>query len=137
MLKEVNSSGDANNIDATRETLATDFMGFAFPTSAPEKLVPPVSVRKSITPDHLISLEDGRQYRTLKRHLTRLGLTPDQYRTKWRLPADYPMVAPNYSKQRSEMAHKIGLGRKAAAEKPTKAAAKSRGTGGRKRSRKG
>jgi predicted transcriptional regulator len=96
-----------------------------------------VPIRKSITPDHLISLQERRQCRALKRHLTKLGLTPEQYRAKWGLPADYPMTAPNYSKRRSELAHKIGLGRKAAAEKPTKAAAKNRGTGARKRSRKG
>ncbi len=61
----------------------------------PEKPTPRVPIRKTTTPDHLISLKDGKPYRTLKRHLARLGLTPDQYRTKWGLPADYPMVAPS------------------------------------------
>ena len=79
---------------------------------APEKPVPPVSIRKSITPDYLISLEDGRQYKSLKRHLSGYDLTPQQYREKWRLPSDYPMVAPNYAKQRSELAKALGLGRK-------------------------
>ncbi|MDB5558985.1 MAG: transcriptional regulator, MucR family, partial [Enterovirga sp.] len=68
-------------------------------------------IKKSITPDYLISLEDGRQYKSLKRHLSGRGLTPEQYRTKWGLPADYPMVAPSYAKQRSELAKALGLGR--------------------------
>src|SRR5918999_274080 len=76
----------------------------------PEKREPPVSIKKSITPDHLISLEDGRRYKSLKRHLTGRGLTPEQYREKWGLPRDYPMVAPNYAKQRSELAKSLGLG---------------------------
>ena len=72
---------------------------------------PPVPIKKSVTPDFLISLEDGRQYKSLKRHLTGRGLTPDQYRERWGLPRDYPMVAPNYAKQRSELAKALGLGR--------------------------
>jgi predicted transcriptional regulator len=74
------------------------------------KPAPPVPIRRSVTPDYLISLEDGKQYRSLKRHLTRLGLTPEQYREKWGLPRDYPMVAPNYSAKRSELARSFGLG---------------------------
>jgi predicted transcriptional regulator len=76
----------------------------------PEKREPPVSIRKSITPDFLISLEDGRRYKSLKRHLKGRGLTPEQYREKWGLPRDYPTVAPNYAKQRSELAKALGLG---------------------------
>jgi predicted transcriptional regulator len=76
-----------------------------------ERPVPPVSIKKSITADYLISLEDGRQYKSLKRHLSGRGLTPEQYRTKWGLPADYPMVAPSYAKQRSDLAKALGLGR--------------------------
>lgn len=76
----------------------------------PEKLVPIVPIKKSITPDFLISLEDGRRYKSLKRHLSGRGLTPAQYREKWGLPRDYPMVAPNYAKQRSELARALGLG---------------------------
>ena len=75
-----------------------------------ERPEPPVPIKKSITPDYLISLEDGRGYKSLKRHLTGRGLTPDQYRQKWGLPSDYPMVAPNYAKQRSELAKSLGLG---------------------------
>src|ERR671910_1287041 len=80
------------------------------PQAEPEKREPPVSIRKSITPDFLISLEDGQRYKTLRRHLTGRGLTPEQYREKWGLPRDYPMVAPNYAKQRSELAKALGLG---------------------------
>ena len=75
-----------------------------------EKPQPAVSIRKSITPDFLISLEDGKKYKTLKRHLGKLGLTAEEYRAKWGLPADYPMVAPNYAAKRSELARSSGLG---------------------------
>jgi predicted transcriptional regulator len=84
-----------------------------------EKPQPAVSIRKSITPDFLISLEDGKKYKTLKRHLGTLGLTAEEYRAKWGLPGDYPMVAPNYALRRSELARSSGLGqqrRKAAAK---------------------
>jgi predicted transcriptional regulator len=75
-----------------------------------EKQPPAVSIRKSITPDFLISLEDGRKYKALKRHLGSLGMSPADYRAKWDLPKNYPMVASNYSAQRSAMAKAIGLG---------------------------
>ena len=77
------------------------------------ELKPAVSIKKSVTDDYLICLEDGKKLKMLKRHLrTNYGMTPDEYRAKWSLPADYPMVAPNYAKQRSEFAKRIGLGRK-------------------------
>ena len=80
--------------------------------SASEPLKPAVPVKKSITPDYLICLEDGKKLKMLKRHLrSTYNLTPDEYRAKWGLPADYPMVAPNYAEQRSQFAKKIGLGR--------------------------
>jgi predicted transcriptional regulator len=80
-------------------------------------LQPAVPVRKSITPDYLICLEDGLKMKSLKRHLrTSFNMTPEDYRAKWNLPADYPMVAPNYAARRSEMAKAIGLGRKRSAE---------------------
>ena len=82
----------------------------ASPQTEPEKREPPVPIRKSITPDFLISLEDGHRYKSLRRHLTGRGLSPEQYREKWGLPPDYPMVAPNYAKKRSELAKSIGLG---------------------------
>ena len=78
-----------------------------------EKLEPAVPIKKSITPDFLISLEDGKRYKSLKRHLrTSYNMTPDQYRAKWGLAPDYPMVAPNYAKARSELAKTMGLGQK-------------------------
>jgi predicted transcriptional regulator len=82
------------------------------PTAKQEeaKPTPAVSIRKSITPDYLISLEDGKQYKSLKRHLTKLVLTPETYREKWDLPRDYPMVAANYAAKRSELAKSLGLG---------------------------
>jgi len=73
---------------------------------------PAVPIRRSVTPDYLICLEDGRRFKSLRRHLGGLGLTPEQYREKWKLPSDYPMVAPNYAAQRSALARKIGLGQK-------------------------
>ena len=78
-----------------------------------EVLVPAVPVRRSITPDFLICLDDGKKFKSLKRHLRNLGMTPDQYRERWSLPKDYPMVAPEYTATRSALAKKIGLGRKA------------------------
>jgi predicted transcriptional regulator len=86
-------------------------------TQEPERPAPPIPIKKSITSDYLISLEDGKQYKALKRHLTRLGLTPEQYRAKWGLPPGYPMVAPNYAKRRSEIASKMGLGQKRTGKK--------------------
>ena len=74
--------------------------------------VPAVSVRKSLAHDYLICLEDGKKFKSMKRHLSKLGMTPEQYRAKWGLASDYPMVAPAYAAQRSEMAKRIGLGRK-------------------------
>jgi predicted transcriptional regulator len=91
----------------------------------PEPLTPAVPIKKSVTPDFIISLEDGRRYKSLKRHLrTSYGMTPEQYRAKWGLPVDYPMVAPNYAKARSELAKTMGLGqkRKTAAKQRRKAA---------------
>lgn len=88
--------------------------GLGQPAPAPEKLPEPaVSVRSSVKPDHIVCLEDGKKLKMLKRHLmTHYNLTPDQYRQRWSLPADYPMVAPNYAERRRELAKKIGLGRK-------------------------
>jgi predicted transcriptional regulator len=80
---------------------------------APPVVEPPtpvVPVRRSVTPDYLICLDDGRRFKSLRRHLTALGMTPEQYRQKWNLPSDYPMVAPNYTAQRSAIAKNIGFG---------------------------
>lgn len=89
------------------------------PVSAPEAApVPAVNPRKSVHPDYIVCLEDGKKFKSMKRHLTAHGLTPQQYRAKWGLPADYPMTAPNYSATRSAMAKDIGLGQKPVARKP-------------------
>lgn len=80
-------------------------------TSEPAALVPAVSIRKSITPDYLICLDDGKKFKSLRRHLGGLGMTPEQYRKKWGLPESYPMVASNYAVTRSALAKKFGLGR--------------------------
>jgi predicted transcriptional regulator len=78
---------------------------------ASEPLKPAVSVKKSITADYIVCLEDGKKFKSLKRHLrTQYNMTPDQYREKWNLPSDYPMVAPNYAIARSELAKQMGLG---------------------------
>ena len=80
-----------------------------------EELKPAVPVRKSVAPDYIICLEDGKKFKSLKRHLrTHYNLSPEEYREKWGLPADYPMVAPSYSATRSKLAKDNGLGRKAA-----------------------
>ncbi|KMO41242.1 MucR family transcriptional regulator [Methylobacterium variabile] len=97
--------------------------GLGQPVAAPveDHKVTPAQIRKSITPDHLFSFLDGKPYRSLKRHLTSNGLTPDEYRQKYGLPRDYPMVAANYAAQRSELAKSLGLGQirrdRAAAQK--------------------
>jgi predicted transcriptional regulator len=83
-----------------------------------EPLRPAVSIRRSVQPDHIVCLEDGKKLKMLKRHLrTTYGMSPEEYRAKWGLPPDYPMVAPNYAKQRSEFAKQIGLGRKSGRRK--------------------
>ena len=88
---------------------------------------PAVPVAKSITPDYIICLEDGKQLKMLKRYIrTQYGLSPEEYRRRWGLPADYPMVAPNYAKKRSAFAKKIGLGKAAGAKAATKKTRKKR-----------
>lgn len=90
------------------------------------KQEPAVSIRSSVKPAYIICLEDGKKLKMLKRHLrTTYDMTPDEYRAKWGLPTDYPMVAPDYAAQRRDLAHKIGLGRKPGA-KVAKTAAKPR-----------
>jgi predicted transcriptional regulator len=83
-------------------------------TPEPEPREPAVSIRKSVTPDYIVCLEDGKKFKSLKRHLQgEHGLTPEEYRSKWGLARDYPMVAPNYARARSDLAKSMGLGRKA------------------------
>jgi predicted transcriptional regulator len=98
-------------------------LGHAAEPTAPE-LVPPVNPKRTVRPDYIISLEDGKQYKSLKRHLSVRGLTPQEYRQKWGLPADYPMVAQSYAAARSNLAKKMGLGRK-----PKPAPKRGRGKG--------
>jgi predicted transcriptional regulator len=91
-------------------------------------LAPAVSLKKSITPDHLICLEDGRKFKSLKRHLrTKYDLSPDQYRAKWGLPKIYPMVAPNYAAARSNLAKQMGLGQGGRKPAPATAPKAARG----------
>jgi predicted transcriptional regulator len=89
-------------------------LGTSAPAAEPEPLrEPAVSVRASVKPDYIVCLEDGARLKMLKRYLrTHFDMSPDDYRTKWNLPRDYPMVAPNYAEQRRSLAHQIGLGRK-------------------------
>jgi predicted transcriptional regulator len=90
----------------------------AAPAEVVEPQTPAVPIKKSVTPDYIISLEDGTKFKSLKRPLmARYGMTPDEYRAKWNLPRDYPMVAPNYAASRSALAKTMGLGRKPG-EKP-------------------
>src|SRR6185437_8161743 len=82
-----------------------------------EPKAPAVSIKKSVQPDYIVCLEDGKRFKSLKRHLrTTYNMTPDQYRAKWGLPHDYPMVAPNYAAARSELAKQLGLGQKRRSE---------------------
>ncbi|MEM6944469.1 MAG: MucR family transcriptional regulator [Pseudomonadota bacterium] len=97
-------------IESVYDTLSK----LGLPVPEPEvELKPAVPVKRSVTDDHIICLEDGKKLKMLKRHLkTAYDMTPEQYRAKWSLPADYPMVAPSYAKKRQQLAKKIGLGRK-------------------------
>jgi predicted transcriptional regulator len=97
----------------------------ALPEQTP--LVPAVSIKKSVTADYIICLEDGEKFKSLKRHLNSdHDLSPEEYRAKWSLPRDYPMVAPNYSTARSALAKSMGLGRKGSSSAPAKKAVKAR-----------
>ena len=99
-------------INSVHQSLATQGQPQAS-VEAPADLKPAVPVKKSVTADYIVCLEDGKKLKMLKRHLSSsYNMTPDEYRAKWGLPSDYPMVAPNYAKARSEMAVKIGLGKR-------------------------
>jgi len=123
-----NSSLSASDLPALihqiHKTLSDISTGAEAESAAPA-LTPAISVKKSITPDFLICLEDGRKFKSLKRHLrTKYDLTPEQYRAKWNLPKDYPMVAPNYAAARSNLAKQSGLGQ--GGRKPAAKTAKPR-----------
>lgn len=120
MTAEVAAAYVSNNVVASDELpdlisrihSALASAGTVEAEQVPEKQKPAVSVRRSITPEHLICLEDGKKLKMLKRYLrTNFDMSPDDYRAKWNLASDYPMVAPNYAKKRAEMAKAIGLGR--------------------------
>jgi predicted transcriptional regulator len=124
LTTDIVSAHVANNTVATSDistlieqvfrSLTTISAGSAPAPMAPiaaEKPQPAVSIRKSVTPDYIVCLEDGKKLKMLKRHLkTSYNMSPEQYRERWSLPSDYPMVAPNYARQRSALAKKIGLG---------------------------
>jgi predicted transcriptional regulator len=106
------SASDIPKLIASVHATLTGLGGIVEAETAVE-LRPAVSIKKSITPDYLICLEDGKKFKSLKRHLrTEFDMSPEEYRAKWGLPVDYPMVAPTYSEARSRLAKTIGLGRK-------------------------
>ena len=107
-----NNSVAVNDLPQLIQNVYATLAGLGTPQKAPEvKLEPAVPIRSSIKPDYIVCLEDGKKLKMLKRHLmTAYGMTPDEYRTKWGLPADYPMVAPNYAEARRQLAKSIGLG---------------------------
>ena len=107
------------NVEQIPEAIQTVYAALASLDATGGKAIAPpqkpaVPIRKSITPDYIICLEDGKKLKMLKRHIrTTFGMNPEEYRAKWGLPADYPMVAPNYAARRSDFAKKIGLGKQA------------------------
>lgn len=109
-----NNSVAISDLPLIIQNVHSALSGLGTKAAEPEvKQEPAVSVRASVKPDHIVCLEDGKKLKMLKRHLmTHYQMTPEQYRAKWNLPADYPMVAPNYAEQRRSLAKKIGLGTK-------------------------
>ena len=109
-----NNAVNQNDLSTMIETVFNTLSGLAGPQEEPvEELKPAVSIKRSVTDDYIVCLEDGKKLKMLKRHLkTAYDMTPDEYRAKWGLASDYPMVAPAYARKRQELAKKIGLGRK-------------------------
>jgi predicted transcriptional regulator len=108
-----NNSVSANDLPSLIQSVhrALSTVTGAAVEAQPAPKEPAVPIKKSITPDYLVCLEDGRKFKSLKRHLrTKYDMSPDEYRSKWGLPKDYPMVAPNYAKARSDLAKQMGLG---------------------------
>lgn len=127
LTAEIVASHVANNSVAAGELAhliaevhgALSALGAAPPEPAAADPKPAVPVRSSIKQDHIVCLEDGKKLKMLRRYLmTRFGMSPDQYRAKWKLPADYPMVAPDYAERRRALAKSFGLGRRRAAPPP-------------------
>ena len=103
----------SNLIAEVHTALGSTASGGAAANEPAERPKPAVPIKKSVTPDYIICLEDGKQFKSLKRHLSsRYDMTPEEYRARWNLPPDYPMVAPNYAAARSKLAREMGLGRK-------------------------
>ncbi|WP_372425783.1 MucR family transcriptional regulator [Salinarimonas chemoclinalis] len=116
-----NNSLPAHDLPGLIEQVHAAVAGLGRPREAArgEPLRPAVPIRRSVTPDFIVCLEDGKTFKSLKRHLrTRYGLTPDEYREKWGLPDDYPMVAPNYARARSDLAKEMGLGQQRRRRRP-------------------
>jgi predicted transcriptional regulator len=114
-----NNPVPASQLGELIKTIHASLSGLDAPVATvPGDLVPAVPIKKSVSADHIVCLEDGKRLKMLKRHLrTAYSMTPEQYRAKWGLPPEYPMVAPNYAAQRSAFAKKIGLGRKPGARR--------------------
>ncbi|QUD89621.1 MucR family transcriptional regulator [Phenylobacterium montanum] len=121
-----NNSVAASELPAMIRSTYTALSGAEAPPAPPEEpQAPAVSIRKSIQPDFLICLEDGRKFKSLKRHLrTKYNMSPEDYRAKWGLPKDYPMVAPSYAEARSNLAKQMGLGQGGRGAAPAKPVAK-------------
>ncbi|MDJ0275278.1 MucR family transcriptional regulator [Sphingomonas sp. 2R-10] len=142
-LNNGNNRVAAEDVPAFLQTMHATVLGLASGASEPEEAapqqdhVPAVSVRKSLaSKDHIISMIDGKSYKTLRRHLAGHGLTPETYRERYGLRADYPMVAETYSQSRRDMAKRIGLGRKARTTEATTDVADDAGDAPRRRGRK-
>lgn len=120
-----NNSVEVDEVSSLISSVYGALAGLGQPVVEEEKAPEPaVSVRASVKPDYIICLEDGKKLKMLKRHLmTHYNMTPDEYRARWGLPADYPMVAPNYAEKRRDLAKQIGLGRKPGQKRGRKAKA--------------
>ena len=119
-----NNNVDGETLPGLIESVYGALSGLGAEETVEERPEPAVSVRASVKSDHLVCLEDGKKMKMLKRHLmTDHGMTPEEYRERWNLPADYPMVAPDYAEKRRELAKKIGLGRKPGQKRGRKKAA--------------
>ncbi len=131
-----NNSVQPDSLPALIQSVFKTLAGAGKETAEPVKLEPAVPIKKSVFADHIVCLEDGKKLKMLKRHLaTSYQMTPQQYRERWGLPHDYPMVAPDYAKHRSALAKEIGLGRKPAEPAAASKAPRKTGVRGRKQAR--
>ena len=123
-----NLNTPVENLSATIKEVYETLKNIDSAPAEAEKLTPAVPVKKSVFPDYIICLEDGKKLKMLKRHLmSAYGMTPEDYRARWNLPADYPMVAPAYAEKRSNLAREIGLGRKISGHEQEESSAPKRG----------